>query len=324
MKTKRDLSKSIAQEEDMKTEHCIKTIGITLVLLAFMVGAALPAWAEKKPYKVGCNFSLTGGFAMFTGIIKKGLILEQERINAQGGIDGHPLELIFEDSGQDITKMANINRKFARDKEIKAIVGPLWSVSAPTLIPIAERENIPEIAIWAPSAVERQLKPHWVFNIPQGDVILAERTIDLAMARGYKKVFAFSDQDPIWSPSMVKEVMRPIGQKHGIEVFVTEETYHQADTDMTPQILKFKDQLKDYNALFLGTNGGTGSIIMRNLLAQGIRIPILGTHAWGFGFTLEMGKEAVEGVEFVSGKAVVTDQLDDSDPQTAVTGEVSL
>jgi branched-chain amino acid transport system substrate-binding protein len=31
-----------------------------------------------------------------------------------------------------------------------------------------------------------------------------------------------------------------------------------------------------------------------------------------------MGTEAVEGVEFVSGKAVVTDQLDDSDPQTAV------
>jgi branched-chain amino acid transport system substrate-binding protein len=87
---------------------------------------------------------------------------------------------------------------------------------------------------------------------------------------------------------------------------------------MTPQILKFKDQLKNYNAIWLGTNGVLGATIMRNLSAQGIHMPVIGTHAWGFGFTLQIGKEAVEGAEFVAGKAVVTDQLDDSDPQKPV------
>ncbi len=302
----------------MKTRDLLSLFRIGLLTCALIVGTSIGAWAEKKPYKIGVNLSLTGPFAQFSGTIKKGLITEQERINAQGGIDGHPLELIIEDNGMDITKMANIQRKFARDKEIKAIIGPFWSVAASTIIPITEREKIPQITIWAPSEVERRLKPKWVFNIPQGDLILAEATIDLARGRGYKKIYCFCDNDPIWSYKWAKEIMAPIGKKYGIQVDVSEETYQTTDTDMTPQILKFKDKLKDYDAIFLGTNGGTGSNIMRNLLAQGIRMPVIGTHGWGFGFTLDIGKESVEGVEFVAGKAVVTDELDDTDPQKAV------
>ena len=84
-----------------------------------------------------------------------------------------------------------------------------------------------------------------------------------------------------------------MGQKQGIDVTVSKETFHTADTDMTPQILKFKDQLKEYDALFLGTNGATGSVVMRNLLTQEVRMPILAPHGWGFAFTLAIGKEAV-------------------------------
>jgi branched-chain amino acid transport system substrate-binding protein len=300
----------------MKVAHFMRTIGISLLLLAVMGGAGLPAWAEKNPYKVGVNLSLTGPLSNFSLYIKNALILEQDRVNAQGGIDGHPLELIFEDNNLDITKMANIHRKFARDKEIKAIIGPLWNTATPTLTPIVEREKIPDMVICPTSPIEREWKPKWAFYIAQGDPVVAAKVMDLVMARGYKRVFAFNDQDP--NLAQISVNMKEMGLKHGIEVFITKENYHTTDTDMTPQILKFKDQLKDYDALFLGTNGGTGSIVMRNLLAQDIHIPVMGTHAFGFGFTLAVGKEAVEGIEFPSGKAVVTHQLDDSDPQKAV------
>ncbi len=296
----------------------IKLTGIVAVLCGLMIVSSSPASAEKAPYKIGVSLELTGPIASFGSLIKEGMMLEQERINAKGGIDGHQLELIFEDNGMDVTKDANINMKFARNKEIMAIVGPFWSVASTTLIPIAEREKIAELSISAPSSVERSLKPKWVFNIPQGDILLAERTVDLAKARGYKKIFAFCNDDPIWSRKTTKENMVPIAKKQGIEVFVSDEAYQNGDTDMTPQILKFKDQLKNYDAIYLGTDGGQGSTVMRNLHEQGIRMPVLGTHGWGFGFTLEMGKEAVEGVEFVSGKAVVSSYLDNSDPQKAV------
>jgi branched-chain amino acid transport system substrate-binding protein len=300
----------------MNRKHLIHFVGIVLLLFTFVSGTFSGALAESEPYKIGVNLSLTGPLAQLMAFIKNGLVLEQERVNAQGGIDGHPLELIFEDSGMDITKMANIHRKFARNKEIKAIIGPLFSTATPTLTPIAEREKIPEIVLCPMSPVERQRKPNWAFYIAHGDPIVADRVIDLAKARGHKKIFVFHDQDPTYIG--IANNMKKFGQKQGIEVFITKETFHTTDTDVTPQILKFKDQLKNYDALFIDTNGATGSIVMRNLLTQEIRMPVMAPHGWGFGFTLALGKEAVEGVELVSGKACVTYELEDSDPQKAV------
>ena len=300
----------------MKLTQLMKIAGIFIIALTFFAGASSVALADKAPYKVGVNLALTGPLAGLMTYIKNGLILEQDRINAQGGIDGHPLELIFEDSALDITKAANIHRKFARNKEIKAIIGPLFSTATPTLTPIADREKIPEIVLCPSSPIERKRKPKWAFYIAHGDPIVAARVLDLAEARGYKKIFIFHDQDPCYIG--IANNMKTLGKKKGIEVHISKETFQTTDTDMTPQILKIKGQLKDYDALFLDTNGATGSVVMRNLRTQGVDIPVLAPHGWGFGFTLGMGKEAVEGVELVSGKACVTAQLDDTDPQKEV------
>ena len=57
------------------------------------------------------------------------------------------------------------------------------------------------------------------------------------------------------------------------------------------------------------------AVICKNIRSLGIKTPILGTHAFGFGFFISLGGEATEGVEFPAGKPVVTpEQLDDGDP----------
>ncbi len=300
----------------MKSKGFTRIVGGFFIILVFIIGTSSAVSAEKVPYKIGVNLALTGPIAGGVAFIKNGLILEQERINAQGGIDGHFLELVFQDNALDITKMANIVRKFGRNKEIKAIIGPVFSTATPTLTPIADREKIPEIVLCPCSPVERQRKPLWAFYIAQGDPIVAARLLDLAMARGYKKVFVFHDQDPCYTA--IGKNVKSFAHKKGIAVYLTKESFHTTDTDMTPQILKFRDKLKDYDALFISTNGGSGCVVMRNLLTQGVHMPVLAPHGWGFGFTLAMGKEVVEGVELVSGKSCVTYQLDDSDPQKAV------
>ena len=138
-------------------KHLIKIIVISLVISFLGIGAFSPAWAQKAPYKIGCNLELTGALANFLSFAKNGLILEQERVNAQGGIDGHPLELIFEDNAMDIPKAISIAMKFSRTKEIKAIIGPLWSVMTPTMYPVIEREKITQFNLCAPSAFERSM-----------------------------------------------------------------------------------------------------------------------------------------------------------------------
>lgn len=303
----------------MKTWLYGKIIGVNLLVCMLVVGLCLTvSAADKKPIKVGVCASMTGPIAAFGTIVKNALIVEAERINGEGGIYGRPIELVFEDDATNITQMASIARKFGKNEDIIAMIGPLWSVATSTVVPIVEKEMIPQLTIWAPSAEERRMKPKWVFNTPQGDTILGERLMDLIMARGYKKVYAFCDRDPIWNYTMVRETMKPTADKNGIEIFISKEAYNSNDTDMTPQVLKIKDELKNYDAIFLGSSGSNGSVVRRNLLSQGINIPVIGTHGWGFSFTLDVGKEAVEGAEFVAGKAVVASQLDDSDLQKAV------
>jgi branched-chain amino acid transport system substrate-binding protein len=140
--------------------------------------------------------------------------------------------------------------------------------------------------------------------------------LDLVRGQGYKKIFIFHDRDPGFVD--MARIMKEIGPKHGVEVFITKETFQATDTDMTPQILRFKDQLKDYDALWLITTPVGGIPVLRNFRDQGIRMPVLGSHGFGFPVTLAVGKEVVEGVQFPTGKPAVPDQLDDSDPQKAV------
>jgi branched-chain amino acid transport system substrate-binding protein len=86
---------------------------------------------------------------------------------------------------------------------------------------------------------------------------------------------------------------------------------------MTPQLIKLKPIIEQekVDALYACTAGPPGAVICKNVRSLGIKIPILGTHAFGFGFFINLGGEATEGVEFPAAKPVVSpDQLDEKDP----------
>ena len=73
---------------------------LTSFLILIFVAWATPAYvAEKSPYKIGVNLELTGPWAEVTKTVRNAMELEKDRINAMGGVNGHPLELIYEDNG---------------------------------------------------------------------------------------------------------------------------------------------------------------------------------------------------------------------------------
>ena len=117
--------------------------------------------------------------------------MEAEGINAMGGIDGHPLELIFEDNGFDLGRAATNMTKFTRNKEILAVVGPFEDNLQATTRAIAEREEITNIIICPSNPMVRALKQKWAFNIAQSDIIVSQKLVDLCLARNYKKVLVF-------------------------------------------------------------------------------------------------------------------------------------
>jgi len=288
---------------------------LTLVLILIFLAWASPAYvAEKSPYKIGVNLEFTGPWAEVTKTMKNAMVLEVEKINKMGGIDGHPLELIFEDNGFDIGRAAVNMTKFTKEKDIIAVVGPFEDNLQATTRAIAEREQITNMIICPSNPMVRALKQKWAFNIAQSDVIVSQKLVDLCLAKNYKKVLVFHGAWPL--AQSLAENFKRFGEAKGMKVIISKETHKPTDIDMTPQLIKLKPVIEKekVDAFYACTGGPPGPIICKNLRTLGVKTPIIGTHAFGFGFIIALGGEAMEGVEFGAGKPVVPDQLDENDP----------
>ena len=76
----------------MKKAGLFIALGVLMVSMASVVTAA-------EPYKIGAVFAITGPAAWLGEPERNTVKMVQEQINAQGGINGHPLEIIIEDPG---------------------------------------------------------------------------------------------------------------------------------------------------------------------------------------------------------------------------------
>jgi branched-chain amino acid transport system substrate-binding protein len=287
---------------------------MSILTLIFLVWASPAYVAEKSPYKIGVNLEFTGPWAEVTKTVKNAMVLEVERINKVGGIDGHPLELIFEDNGFDLGRVAANMTKFTKDREIIAVVGPFEDNLQATSRAIAEREKITNIIICPSNSMLRGLKQKWAFNIAQSDIVVSQKLVDLSLARKYKRALVFYAAHPL--AQSLAEYYKRFGEEKGMKVIISKETHKPTDIDMTPQLIKLKPiiEKQKIDVFYASTAGPPGPIVCKNLRTLGVKIPILGTHAFGFGFIIALGGQAMEGVEFGAGKPVVFDRLDENDP----------
>ncbi len=294
------------------------TLLVLILILMFVFGVSPGHAAQKSPYKIGDNLEFTGPWAEVTKILKMAMVMEVERINAMGGVDGHPLELVFEDNGFDIGRAAANMTKFTREKESITVVGPFEDNLQATTRAIAEREKITNIIICPSNPMVRGLKQKWSFNIAQSDIIVSQKLVDLSLARKYKKVLVFHGAWPL--AQALAENFKRLGEEKGIKVILSKETHKPTDIDMTPQLIKLKPIIEQekVDAFYASTGGPPGPIICKNMRTLGLKTPILGTHAFGFGFIIALGGEAMEGVEFPAAKPVVFDQLDENDPVRSI------
>jgi len=287
---------------------------VFLLTLILMIWASPAYVAEKSPIKIGVTLEFTGPWAEVTKTVKNTMVMEVERMNAMGGIDGRPLELIFEDNGFEVGRAAANMTKFTRDKDILLVIGPFEDNLQATTRALAEREKITNIIFCPSNPMVRGFKQKWAFNIAQSDIIVSQKLVDLSLARKYKKVLVFPAAHPL--AQSLADYFKRFGEEKGMKVIISKETHKPTDIDMTPQLIKLKPIIEQekVDAFYACTAGPPGPIVCKNLRTLGVKIPILGTHAFGFGFIIALGGQAMEGVEFGAGKPVVPDQLDENDP----------
>jgi branched-chain amino acid transport system substrate-binding protein len=243
---------------------------------------AKPAIAAKDPIPVGYLPALTGPSSS-TGIgINRGIQLAVQEINAAGGIDGRPLELITRDTQSDPTKAVNGAAELTRGQKVSCVFGPVNSGESLAVVPLLARTNTPQVhPCWVDTLTDPQKYPACFRNAPTNQQIGGAANRYVVEVLKKKKVAVISDTTGYGTASVNAYV--PMLKERGAEV-VYQGNVDAANPDLKPELLRM--QSAGAEAIMpWSVNAGFLSRIINTRGQMGWDVPIVGQTTLGSGQT---------------------------------------
>ncbi|MED1781686.1 ABC transporter substrate-binding protein [Brevibacillus fortis] len=290
----------------------------SLVFLSACGGGATPAaesgtgGASKEPIKVGAIFSLTGPNSPLGVPEKQAVELLVKEINGAGGVDGRPVEVIFEDDKSDNTEAVKAIKKLASKEKVVAVLGSSGSGPSLGMAEYAAAEKLPLISMAAADQITNPVRAG-IYKTPHTDVHGTKRIFKYLKEKGITKIATLNDSNPYgsgWTTQLQK-----YAPEYGITI-VAEEKYGTKDPSMSSQLTKIKGT--DAQALIVaGTNPGPATIV-KEAKQLNITIPIISSHGSANSKFLELIGNSGEGVLMVAGKLLIPEQVAADDPQSAI------
>src|SRR5713226_2243979 len=227
-------------------------------VVAFLATPA--ACLAAEPIKLGALLETSGFIAGLGNPGLEGARLAVDQLNAAGGINGRPVELINVNTESDETKAVTGAKRLIEQERVLAIVGPMSSGSVFAIIDTVQRARVPLMANGASRGIV--LPPdqkRGVFLAPLTDVLVQGRMLDHMKKRGITKI-GLLNSDVAFGTSGREQVER-LAPATGIRI-VMQQTAGNADQDMTPQLAKIR--ASDAEATVVWGTGGFIAIATKN------------------------------------------------------------
>jgi len=284
-----------------------RTIFVIFLIAAFAVGAITCGLAQsKKPLKIGAIFSVTGPAAFLGDPEKKTAQMIMKQVNAAGGVNGFPIEVIIEDDeGKEAKAVASAEKLINKDN-VLAIIGPSLSGNSMAIKEIMQKAEVPNVSCAAAQVIVNPLYK-FVFKTPQLDSHVAIRILEQMKKMGIKKVGVITSTDAFGKEG-AKQVNK-YAKEMGFEV-VAEETYGPKDTDMTAQLKKI--EAAGAQAVINWSIVPAQSIVPKNMKQLGMKVPLFQSHGFGNPKYIEAAGDAAVGIIFPAGLILVADKLPDN------------
>src|SRR5688572_27736485 len=143
-----------------------------------------PVAATGEPIKIGILTSITSNFAPWGLQVRDGAQLAVDDINAAGGVDGRPLELVIEDD-QNAAEEAVPAYERLLEEGVVAVGGVISSTVGGAVSPLAEQNQMPTFLV--KSGDERILTPEsrYTFRtcLPRSEERRVGKSVDLGGRR---------------------------------------------------------------------------------------------------------------------------------------------
>lgn len=260
-------------------------VALASVLLAPTVSLA------AEPLVVGMFGPMSGEKSAFGTRFREAIEMFVEDINGQGGIEGRPLEVIYEDSRGNPREAANIAQKFAQNDDMLAVVGGWSSSESMAAAPILTDAGLPQVSPTASHPDFTQMS-EFQFRMVNTQKSLSFVHRDLLMDKlGLKRIAILYYQDD-WGAYVNTSTAERVREAGG-EV-VLQEAMIPDSKDFRALVTKVKSAEPD--GVFLASHYAESSIFIRQMRQAGIEVAVLGADTLQNPKFLELAGEAAEGV----------------------------
>jgi len=285
---------------------------VALVCALALVGAMIAGCAPKgedtdapdgtepkEPYRIGAILSLTGTYAGLGAPEKNTLEMEVERINAAGGVDGHQIEIAYEDDATDAAKAQAAAVRLIEQEDVVAIIGATGTGQSMAMRADIVRAGIPQVSIAGGTVITKDFS-EWVFQTPWSNSLVVPFTLNYLKGTGITKIALITDTGGFGADGLA--VLQEVAPTAGLTV-VESQTFNPGDTDMTGQLTKIK--ASDAQAVVLWNAGKEAAIVAKNMQQLNMGLPLYGGHGNARSEFIEGAGSAAEGFRFAAGKILI-------------------
>ena len=281
-----------------------------MLLTVLLVGACGPGAEEQDgsatAFKIGVMESLTGPGETYGNVAVQAKNMAVEEINAAGGINGRPLELIVEDSKCSAQDSITAYRKLTDVDGVKIILGTSCSGAMLGAAPLAEEDGV---VLFSGLATNPDIANagDYIFRTAMNDLQVGIDTGNVLWADGIRSLATITESTDY--AEGVRRTSVDHFEKLGGQV-VAAESYSSEVTDFRSQLSKLISANPD--ALHVAAQGEfSGGTIVKQVRELGYEGPIYSEIVVIGATALEIAGDAAAGLK------AITAELDPANPKSA-------
>ena len=296
-----------------------KLLLLTAILVVFSLtlvsATGDKAASGKEPYKIGAILDYTGSASSLGEPEKITLEMLVEELNAKGGINGHPIELILYDNESDEAKSLTKAKKLIEADKVAAIIGTSQSGTTMAIVPTVMSAQIPLVSCAASWKIikdpESKETRKWIFKTPQSDSLAVSKIFEYLNKNKISKIAIITVSNGYGDSGRAE--LKRLAPEFKIEV-VADERFGAADVDMQAQLTKIKGTDAQAVICWAVPQQGAG-IVAKNFKELGLTQKLIMSHGVANSKFLQLAGDAADGVVLPSGRLIVAEQLPAKDPQ---------
>lgn len=270
---------------------------ITIFCIAAIVVALFAfdrAQSNSPSVRIGVLTPLTGDVASWGQMQRNATEMALNEVNSMGGLRGHPVKVIYEDSKANPRVGLNAFRKLVDVDRVPLVVGCPASNTTLAIAQYANESQTVVLSSGSTAQVVGEAGPY-VFRIMPSDEVQAGIMADWAKSLGFNRV-AIIYVENTWGRGLADAFESAFQQQGG--VIVSKNATQQEATDFRAQLQRVFQTAPD--AIYAPLYTRQAGLMIRQARELGLSQQILGADVYETPELMEAGGEAVEGVLYTT------------------------